>query len=819
MSMTVAPLLAATMARLVCPELPTNVRLGAPAACHADARYKPKIVANMTSWTLLRRARGDMFEDQPGNVVEVLSGCPFEVEVKRNENVFLKIKRPRSDSELTFKWDWHGNKRCLLFYEWDSVPFMFPGEYSGWNHYVWQGGLKDEKTWYRDLVDFKDAYHLAPPDCGAAAPIDAPVDCTGADDPTQNTGFIYLTMHGYSDFFQTDPDGVAHGTLSFTWRGAEEQGVRPAQLAALKDLYYSNCKPTQDLIPVFDLSLQRNDVNRQWYRRYHMDGRYSTVQKDPLFAYRHLFNTSAREKDTDVIPFCDWMYDPEVEDAMAAIEPSTPCEEIPMVNCLNGSVVELHLSGRGLRGSLPDSFAQLTDLKRLSLSDNALEGPLPPSIFASEALEFVDIKHNRFTGEVPCPASTAEALQTVLLGTNLFTGSLPDCLFTAAPALQELDLSYLRLNSPIPPSIAQATQLSELFAEHAGLRGTLPVEMGCMARLSIFVADRNHLTGSVPQEVVDGWSEIYEIDLAFNDLSGRIPYFGRKNAKLRKLTLDHNSFSSSFEEQLVEFSRHQVATSTSLVNLGHNDLSGPLPEIFHEILSNAHSIKDLVAHENHFLCAPGTKDWPEWAFRVGTQAFGACTMPAKPTSAGEAVPGELLHVYGSGFEPSAELKCRLTQLGEARQTDVGASFVSEEHVLCELPAELPQGTSYRLSVANYGSDFSSAATLGDEYVPLLVAVPLSPPPPAPPPPLETDGSLAPAAVGAIVAAAAVALLALGFVICMVLKERSGNPMFAPLDERAAKEVVITTSLATSTAEMAMAPTVTASKGLEGEEPV
>eukprot|EP00965_Chrysotila_dentata_P223388 6193543-Pleurochrysis_carterae.AAC.1 len=59
------------------------------------------------------------------------------------------------------------------------------------------------------------------------------------------SGFWYMTAHGYSDFFQSDPEGVAKGTLTLTLVSPPTAGIKPEQLQALKDIYYTNCKPTQ----------------------------------------------------------------------------------------------------------------------------------------------------------------------------------------------------------------------------------------------------------------------------------------------------------------------------------------------------------------------------------------------------------------------------------------------------------------------------------------------------------------------------------------------------------------------------------------------
>eukprot|EP00965_Chrysotila_dentata_P120990 4001411-Pleurochrysis_carterae.AAC.1 len=97
------------------------------------------------------------------------------------------------------------------------------------------------------------------------------------------------------------------------------------------------------------------------------------------------------------------MYDPATPDAMASITPSSSCSEIEWVDCEDGDVVEMRLSGRGLFGALPASFGALSKLRKLFLAGNRLSGPLPPSVFASGVLQWLFISHNLFSGPMPCP--------------------------------------------------------------------------------------------------------------------------------------------------------------------------------------------------------------------------------------------------------------------------------------------------------------------------------------------------------------------------------------------------------------------------------
>lgn len=259
----------------------------------------------------------------------------------------------------------------------------------------------------------------------------------------------------------------------------------------------------------------------------------------------------------------------------------------------------------------------------------------------------------------------------------------------------------------------------------------------------------------------------------------------------RYLNLDHNEFSGDFSKQLEEFESLQKRTDASGLNVDHNKLSGKLPEVFYDLVYNAHGIGSLSAEGNNFRCAKGG-DWPAWTFRTGSSFFGKCQPIATPQKATNVFPGELMSVTGVNFLASDELKCRLGT------TVFPASFVSSTLITCVVPTTLTLGKDYELSVANYGSDFYSADTVAS-YTPLTVFVPHyspSPPPPAPPMVPMAAAGLAPEELGGIVAGAGAALLCSLFLCYLVRKEVQGKPVFLPLDS------IVGTEKTTTKAELA-----------------
>ena len=67
-------------------------------------------------------------------------------------------------------------------------------------------------------------------------------------------------------------------------------------------------RPTQDSLPIFDLTNPSGDLNRHWTRRNHARGAYSIKNTDPAYAHLAAFSTAGDERNTDKVPFCDWLF-------------------------------------------------------------------------------------------------------------------------------------------------------------------------------------------------------------------------------------------------------------------------------------------------------------------------------------------------------------------------------------------------------------------------------------------------------------------------------------------------------------------------------
>ncbi len=137
-------------------------------------------------------------------------------------------------------------------------------------------------------------------------------------------------------------------------------------------------------------------------------------------------------------------------------------------------VTEVAVRGLGLRGSIPTSFAKLTQLERLDLWHNELSGGIPPEL-----------------------------------------GGLIN--------LHSMDLSYNFLEGAIPPELGRLTNLEYLDLSHNQLSGPLPGELGALIDLRVLKLQDNALAGALPGEF-NNFTGMEELRLSRNrGLGGCVP--------------------------------------------------------------------------------------------------------------------------------------------------------------------------------------------------------------------------------------------------------------------------------------------------------
>lgn len=83
-----------------------------------------------------------------------------------------------------------------------------------------------------------------------------------------------------------------------------------------------------------------------------------------------------------------------------------------------GNVLSVGLSGNGLKGTLPLTLGNLTQLVSLVLNANQLSGMIPTTLGNLTNLQLLDLNGNQLSGAIPSTVGSLINLQVLSLGAN-----------------------------------------------------------------------------------------------------------------------------------------------------------------------------------------------------------------------------------------------------------------------------------------------------------------------------------------------------------------------------------------------------------------
>ncbi|MBT2557397.1 hypothetical protein J7E24_06340 [Hymenobacter sp. ISL-91] len=248
------------------------------------------------------------------------------------------------------------------------------------------------------------------------------------------------------------------------------------------------------------------------------------------------------------------------------------------VQVADGDVVSLVSSSNGLRGQLPASLGQLTQLRVLRLGGAPnLKGPLPTSIGQLTQLQTLHIYNTGLGNSLPAQLGQLTQLRSLLLAKNQFAGSIPTELGQLSN-LTYLNLSDTyqdlypeatiigvlgslegegtpgnptfnesnngnRFSGAIPTSLGQLTQLVTLrLSLHGGAtRGPLPAGLSSLSQLSTLSLTNCRLTGPVPAWLVQ-LPQLQTLQLEENELTSLPDFRQAPNRSSLGLMVGGNHF-------------------------------------------------------------------------------------------------------------------------------------------------------------------------------------------------------------------------------------------------------------------------------------
>ncbi|KAI3474229.1 hypothetical protein Pfo_029017 [Paulownia fortunei] len=239
------------------------------------------------------------------------------------------------------------------------------------------------------------------------------------------------------------------------------------------------------------------------------------------------------------------------------------------------SLSVLRLDGNNLASSVPNFFANFSQLTTLSLASCSLLGSFPEEIFQVPTLQNLDFSYNMLLSGTLPQFPRDGSLRTIELSYTNFSGSLPDSISNLA-MLSRLELSNCSFAGPIPPTIANLTELAFLDISSNNFTGSIPL-FHLSKKLTYIDAAHNSLTGSLSSMHFEGLSNLVYINLGHNLLSGNIPSSLFALPSLQKLQLSNNQFHG----QVQGFS-NPSSSLLEILDVSSNHLEGPVPKFFSE---------------------------------------------------------------------------------------------------------------------------------------------------------------------------------------------------------------------------------------------
>ena len=213
-------------------------------------------------------------------------------------------------------------------------------------------------------------------------------------------------------------------------------------------------------------------------------------------------------------------------------------------------VMDLNLTSRGLRGTLPSELGALSNLRQFDVAFNTLSGPLPAEIANMQALQVFVVSFNSISGTIPPSLGNQSSLQVLFLDDN-------------------------HIGGPIPLSLVGSGVLETLYLNDNMLTGALPEDMCTVAaNLSFISFDYNRLTGTLPESLFSSCVRLEFLSVLGNaQLAGYLPSTLYAATGLYQLTLADNFFSGPVASSLEQLSNLVV------LRLEYNTLSGSFPGV------------------------------------------------------------------------------------------------------------------------------------------------------------------------------------------------------------------------------------------------
>ncbi|GKV30307.1 hypothetical protein SLEP1_g39131 [Rubroshorea leprosula] len=278
-----------------------------------------------------------------------------------------------------------------------------------------------------------------------------------------------------------------------------------------------------------------------------------------------------------------------------------------------GHVIGLNLSSSYLLGSINfnSSLFHLFHLQHLNLAFNDFNYSKIPSAFANlTSLTYLNLSNAFFSGQIPFEISRLVSLSTLDLASTY--DRLPEkaqlelkrpnlrSLVENLTSLEYLRLSFNKINSRIPSTLANMSSLRSIILGGCELFGEFPMAIFQLPKLQVIVVSYNRgLTGNLPE--FQFHNQLMILAIHYTSFSGKLPTSIGMLSSLEHLYAGNCNFSGLLPPSLGNNLKGPIpptwvaGNNLKAIQLGQNNLKGKLPRS----LANCRMLEFLDLGNNH----------------------------------------------------------------------------------------------------------------------------------------------------------------------------------------------------------------------------
>lgn len=246
--------------------------------------------------------------------------------------------------------------------------------------------------------------------------------------------------------------------------------------------------------------------------------------------------------------------------------------------CSYSSLENLDLGSNHMNGSLPVTLGNLKTLRYLRLSSNSFRGAIPESIGNLSSLQELYLSENQMGGIIPNSIGQLASLVILQLDKNSWEGVITEAHFSNLSSLEQLSMNKASSNVSLVFNVstdwAPPFKLTYINLRSCYLGPNFPAWLTNQSELTTIVLNNAGISGSIPEWLWKSELQLDELDLAYNQLSGRVPNSFQFN-QLANVDLSSNHFDGPLP---------LWSPNVSTLYLRGNLFSGPIPEKIGELM-------------------------------------------------------------------------------------------------------------------------------------------------------------------------------------------------------------------------------------------